>query len=238
MKIDLHTHSIASGHAYSTIKEMAAEAAERGLKYLAITDHGPKVEGAPQEVYFRNFDRMAKEIHGVRILAGVEANIIDHDGNLDLPEETLAKLDVVVAGFHPSSGFPDMGIEKNTDAAILATKNPRLKIFSHPYATYYELDLDRLIPAALENGVIPELNVSYFGINEKIDEGLIKTAKLIKACGGKVLFNSDAHAHHAVGDFSKFLDNLDRLGLEKEDILNYDLEATLKFLGIDEEIKN
>lgn len=234
MKIDLHTHSVMSGHAYSTISEMAAVAAERGLKYLAITDHGPAGIGLADKSYFNNFNRMPKELSGVKILAGIEANVINDNGEVDLPDDVLEKMDVVVAGFHPTAGYIDQGIEKNTEAAIKLVKNPHVKILSHPYAKYFELDLDKLIPVALENGVIPELNVSYFGINDEMDEGIIKTAKLIKALGGKVLFNSDAHGCHEVGDFSKFLENLDRLGLEKEDILNYDLEATLKFLGIDE----
>ena len=100
MKIiaDMHTHTISSGHAYSTVNELAAEAARKGLLAMAITDHGPALPGGPHMYHFGAMRFIPETIGGVRILRGIEANIIDARGSLDLPEHYLSKLDFVMAG--------------------------------------------------------------------------------------------------------------------------------------------
>ena len=89
MKIvaDLHTHTIVSGHAYSTLMENAKYASEIGLKILGVTDHGPNMPGAPDPWYFGNFKVLPKKLFGVKMLYGCEANIIDSEGNLDISSE-------------------------------------------------------------------------------------------------------------------------------------------------------
>ena len=81
LKIDLHTHTIASGHAYSTLLENLQEAKGKGLKMLAITDHGPQLAGGPQLFYFGNLRVLPREYLGVELLRGVEANILDSNGS-------------------------------------------------------------------------------------------------------------------------------------------------------------
>ena len=85
MKIiaDLHTHTIASTHAYSTVTEMAQAAADAGLYALALTDHGRRMPGAPGAYYFESLGLIPKELFGVRMLKGMEANITDYEGNID-----------------------------------------------------------------------------------------------------------------------------------------------------------
>ena len=97
---DLHCHTTASGHAYSTVTEIAAQAAALGLRAVAITDHGPALPGSADMRHFANLNLLPTHILGVRILRGVEANIINVEGGLDLPDSLLEKLDVVIAGFH------------------------------------------------------------------------------------------------------------------------------------------
>ena len=236
MKIDLHTHSLMSGHAYSTISEMAQAAALKGLEVLAITDHGPACVGAPSHKYFRNAQRKPKLINGVRILSGVELNIINAEGELDLPDEVLENLDVVIAGLHSGCGFSDLGIEKNTEAVIKAMQNPHVKILSHPYAKYFELDLEKIVQASIENDVLIELNASYIytdrSRSETIYNNMIKTMKLLKAAGRKVVLTSDAHNHEEVGNFEEALARLPELGLERSDIMNSDMGEVLDFLKI------
>ena len=91
--VDTHTHTVASGHAYGTVTEMAKAASEAGLRLLAVTDHAPKLPGAPHEMYFRNFKVIDREMFGVKLLMGVELNIIDHRGTVDM-EEGLLRLKV------------------------------------------------------------------------------------------------------------------------------------------------
>ena len=102
MKIvaDTHTHTIASTHAYGTVKEMVEEAAALGLYAIAITDHGPNMPGSPRQWYFNNLNAIPSTYLGVRVLKGAEANIADFDGNLDIDEPTLKSLEWIVASIH------------------------------------------------------------------------------------------------------------------------------------------
>src|SRR5512143_2863595 len=99
---DMHTHTVASGHAYSTVNELARAARDRGLKALALTDHGPALPGGPHLYHFGAMRFIPPWIDGVRILRGVEANIIGPDGTLDMPDSYLDKLEFVMAGLHDS----------------------------------------------------------------------------------------------------------------------------------------
>ena len=87
--IDTHTHTIASGHAYNTIDEMTRKAAQIGLPAIAFTEHTPKMPGSCGKLYFSNFKVLPREKFGVRRLFGCEANIMDYDGTLDMPDTLL-----------------------------------------------------------------------------------------------------------------------------------------------------
>lgn len=84
---DLHTHTIASTHAYSTFSEMVRAAAERGLYALAVTDHARTMPGAPREWYFSCLHELPLHYRGVMTIAGIEANVLDFEGNLDLEKK-------------------------------------------------------------------------------------------------------------------------------------------------------
>ena len=159
MKIcfDMHTHTVASGHAFSTFKENVKEAAAKGLYAMGMSDHAPAMPGSAQEIYFGNFKSIRRELMGVKIYTGVEANIMDFNGTLDLGECTLQKMDYVIASLHVPCIRPGSPRE-NTDALIGAMKNPYVKIIGHPDDDRYPLEYDRLIPAALENRVALEVN--------------------------------------------------------------------------------
>ena len=96
MKYEVDTH----WHAYSTVVENAREAANKGLKMIVITDHGPALGEGINRYYFGNMTVIPRQIEGVYILRGIEANILDCKGTLDLPERYLKKLDIVLAGLH------------------------------------------------------------------------------------------------------------------------------------------
>ena len=87
--LDTHCHTISSGHAYSTIKEIAEAAADSGLKLIAIRHHGSAMPGGPSLFHIGNMRVIPEYIKGVRVLKGVEANIMDFDGGLDIPEKYL-----------------------------------------------------------------------------------------------------------------------------------------------------
>ena len=98
--IDVHTHTLASGHAYNTIYEMAQEAAARGITLLGITEHAPKMPGSCHTMYFMNLKVLKREMFGIRMLFGAELNVLDEEGSVDLPDSVLSSLDIAVASIH------------------------------------------------------------------------------------------------------------------------------------------
>lgn len=74
---DFHIHTVASNHAYSTIRDIVSQAKKKGLKYIGITDHGPSMLDGPHYYYFANLGIIPDIIDGVRVLKGIESNIID-----------------------------------------------------------------------------------------------------------------------------------------------------------------
>ena len=116
-KLDVHTHTIASGHAYSTIEEMARAAARKGLEILGITEHAPGIPGTCDPIYFRNLHVVPREMSGVRLLLGAELNILDVNGTLDLDEHYYRMLDLRIAGIHQLCYTPGTP-EENTDGMM------------------------------------------------------------------------------------------------------------------------
>ena len=130
-KIDTHTHTLLSGHAHSTLLENAAAAAEAGLEGFVLTDHGPMVPGASPDFVVTTYRFFPPEIKGVRVYHGVEANIYDDAGSIDMPEKYMAELDYVIAGIHEfvrRSG----GRQKDTEAVLGTINNPYVDIIAHP----------------------------------------------------------------------------------------------------------
>ena len=83
IKTDLHTHTLASTHAYSTLEENCRGAFANGLEGINMSDHGPSMPDAPYEGHFSNMRILPEYIHGVKVWKGAEANIVDYDGNID-----------------------------------------------------------------------------------------------------------------------------------------------------------
>lgn len=100
IQLDVHTHTVMSGHAFSTVQEMVHEAAAQGLKILGITEHGPNIPGTCDPIYFRNLHVVPRQMYGVRLLLGAELNILDTKGTLDLDEQYYRMMDLRIAGIH------------------------------------------------------------------------------------------------------------------------------------------
>lgn len=237
MKTDLHTHTVASGHAFGTVLENAKAAKAKGIELIACTDHGPSVQGTSQEIYFRCFDRLPREFEGVKILFGVEANVMDNEGHLDLPDSVLKNLDVVIVGLHMvEGGYVNQGIEKNTEVLIKVMDNPYVKMISHPYWSIFEVDMVRVTEAAIAKNILLEINAAFFFIGHRLDEHTLDKMrtmiKILKDHGQKIIINSDAHNPYEVGRFEEVIARFEELGLNNDDILNNDLPAVLKFFGI------
>lgn len=87
---DLHTHTLASTHAFNTVTEMARAAYEMGHKAIAITDHGPQMPDSPHIWHFYNLMRLPQKIEGVFLLRGMEADVLNIRGELDFRRQSLS----------------------------------------------------------------------------------------------------------------------------------------------------
>jgi len=229
--LDTHCHTISSGHAYSTIKEIAEAAADLGLKLIAMTDHGPAMPGGPNLFHLGNLRVIPEYIKGVRVLKGVEANITDFDGGLDVPERYLKKLDIVIASLHEvciDSGT----VEENTRALVGAMSNPYVDIIAHPGNPYYPIDIDRLLQCAKDTGTLIEINNSSFlGSRKGSDENCrIITAKA-KETGVVLAAGSDCHICCDVGKFNKIEEIFEELEMPEALVINTDPLKLIDYLN-------
>ena len=226
IQFDLHTHTIASGHATTaTITDMAKSAAAKNLKMLGISDHGPATLGGGRISYFRNLAYAPRKRLGVEMLYGVEVNIMDNKGTLDLDDTILKNLDYAIASMHRPVIKPGT-IEENTAAYIAAMKNPYVRIIGHCDDVKYPVDYFALVQAAMKNHVFLEINNSslspdgYRG-NTKANNLII--LNLCKHFHYPVLLSSDSHGPEHVGDFSYALELVKLAEMPGELILNYSL---------------
>lgn len=129
--VDLHMHTVASTHAYSTLSDYIAEAHRKGIKLFAITDHGPDMADAPHHWHFINMRIWPRVVNGVGILRGIEANIKNIEGEIDCSGPMFDSLDLIIAGFHEPV-FAPHDKETNTQAMIATMASGNVHIISHP----------------------------------------------------------------------------------------------------------
>jgi len=227
---DLHIHTISSGHAYSTVMENVRAAADRGLEMIAITDHGPAMPGGPHEYHFGNQRVIPDELFGVRILKGVEANIIDRDGKLDLEDYRLAQLDIVLAGLHNICS-PAGSVGENTEMMINAIKNQWVDVIVHPGNPDYLIDALAVVQAAVEYDVAIEINNSSLKMSRVGSKPYCeKIICLAKQYGAKMVVGSDSHFALAVGDFSQAQELLAKYDILPSEVLNTSSVAIINHL--------
>ncbi len=229
---DLHVHTVASGHAYSTIGEIALEAARKGVKMVGMTDHGPGLPGGPHSYHFAALRFVPETLHGVRILRGIEANILGV-GQLDLEEALLERLDLVMAGFHEDCGFDDRGEAENTRALLALMEHPRVKVIAHPGNPNFPLDYEAVVCKGAETRTALEINNSSFCISRRGSSGNCR--EIIRLCarhGAPVTVGSDAHIAQGVGEFDDALMELGAVGVKWEQVVNRSTDSALEFLGL------
>lgn len=229
--VDTHCHTLASGHAYSTVKEIADAAGEKGMKMVAITDHGPSMPGGPHIYHFGNLRVLPEYISGVRILRGVEANMISYDGHLDMPEMYLGRLDIVIAGFHDICLVPG-SVEENTRAVIAAMHNPLVDIVAHPGNPQFPINIEKVVDCAIETGTLIEINNSSFGNARKgSSENCNLIAAQAKRKGALLTTGSDSHFCFDVGKFDKVISLFESLGITEELVVTSEPKKLIDFLN-------
>ena len=232
-EFDPHTHSIASGHGTcDTVADLAKKASSVGLKAIGITDHGPATMCSSRASYFRSLTYAPKKRCGVTVFYGVELNIVDKEGTVDLSDDILENLDYAIISMHKPNIKPGT-IEENTFAYVNAMKHPKVKIVGHPEDVKFPVDFEALIVAAKHFGVAIEINnhsLSPEGYRGDVHENVRTILQLCKKYNHPVVLSSDSHGVKHVGDFSYALELVKECNFPENLMLNSSLEKFQNFV--------
>ncbi len=232
-ELDLHVHTLASGHAFSTILESVRVAKDKGLKGIAFLEHGPALPGGAHPYYFSNLRVLPREIEGVQSFFGVEANIVNEKGELDLEDAILSELDLVAVALHPRCGYENQGIKKNTEVVLKALENPYVDMIAHPANQAFPLDIEPIIEAAREKNIIIEVNNSSLLPTTTRQGAKELTRRFALSCLEKkalIALNSDAHYSSLIGEVEEAYALIKGQDFPSELIINSRLEFFLKYL--------
>jgi DNA polymerase (family 10) len=222
IKGDLHVHSKWSDGSHD-FEELIDEAKKRGYEYIAITDHskglgiarGLSAERLMEEK--EEIDAINKRLRGFRLITGIEVDIRS-DGNMDLPDDVLKKLEIVVASIH--SGFRQSK-EQITKRLVSAMRNPYVSVIAHPTGRLigerdpYDVNMNEILKVAKETGTAIEINA--YPIRLDLNDVY---AKMAKEMGVQIVISTDTHITTQF-DYMGYGVSIARRGwLEKKDVLN------------------
>jgi len=230
IEVDSHTHTIASGHAYSTLEENIQAAVKNNLKVIAFTEHGPEMPGGPHPWFFQNLRVVPRFMHNIAVLRGAEANILNASGQLDVTPDITEQLDIVLGSLHEPL-FAPASERDNTRAVINAIESGAIDIFAHGGNPAFPIDYRAVAQAAADCKVLIEINNSSFTTSRpgsKVNCGTL--ARAVIDCGGNLVFGSDAHIACRVGVFDECQEFARNHELPEERILNTDARRFLYFL--------
>lgn len=232
IELDVHTHSVASGHAYSTIQEMAKAASEKGLKLLGITEHAPALPGACAPIYFRNLHVVPRKMYGVDLLLGAEVNILNSNGELDMDDKMMSILDLRIAGIHSLCYTPGSK-DENTAGLIKVISNPMINIISHPGDGTADLYFEPIVLAAKDNKTLLEINNSSLKpIRHKTEarDNNLEIMRLCKKYDVPVILGSDAHISFDIANYEFLGSLINEVDFPEDLIVNFSVEHFRKFL--------
>lgn len=227
IEVDLHTHSLFSSCGLHTTIEMLEKGKALGMKGLAITDHGPALGGRLSSVFFT---RLEDPVPGIRLLKGVECNLLEEPGRIDCPQSFLPHMDVVLLGIH-SNTDAGLGKARLTQMLLQAIKNNQyVDAIAHLDSAPCEIDYGPIVREALKCDMVVEIN------NSKSRPGVASpeaTQELIAVCKKlecPIVVSSDAHALNEVGRDDLVRPLLERARFPVNLIVNRDAQAAFRFV--------
>lgn len=231
--IDLHTHSISSGHGSTdTINDMAKTAAARGIQILGISEHGPATAGSAKPSYFRSLKLANHNRFGVQLLYGAEVNIVTPAGDLDLDDDVLSCLDYALISIHPPTLTPYEHRDL-THAYVNAMEHPKVKFLGHIDDARFPVDFERLLAISKEKGVYPEINNGSLMPDAYRKGGQENCRKILDICKKlelPVLLSSDSHGVKNLGNVEYVLPLLKECNFPEHLIINNQPEFLWKIL--------
>ncbi len=232
---DMHMHTLVSGHAYGTIREMVIEAKQQGLQLIGISEHAPGIPGTVDPFYYCNLEIIPAKIEGIEVLHGCEINVLN-GGKLSLEQQYIDYLDYAIVGIHRQC-YQDEGREVNTDNLIECMKNDKVFFVSHPDDDHTPLNYSRLVQAAKKYHVALEVSNSSL-VKEKYRLNCYHNYKtMLQLCQEydvSIIVSSDAHDPSWVGKFDLAYQLLEELEFDERLILNNDIDKLKAFICIKE----
>jgi DNA polymerase (family 10) len=222
LKGDLHMHTTASD-GKASLREMVVAAKQRGLSYIAITDHSPRVSMARGlnadrlRQQWEEIDRVNREFDDFTVLKGIECDILEK-GGMDLPDDVLAEADWVIASIHYGQQQPEKQI---TERMLGAIENPHVSIIAHPTGRLigrrepYAVDLEKVFAAAARHGTLMEINANPARLD--LDDVAVAAAK---RHGIPIVISSDAHSTSGLDVLRYGVLQARRGGLSAQDVAN------------------
>jgi putative hydrolase len=228
LEVDLHVHSLFSACGLHTILELIEQGRKVGLKAMAITDHGLAVGGGRLTSVF--FERFRSPYDDIKVYKGIELNLLDEKGAVDIVGQYLPFVDILLFGVHPN--LPPRGPkEYYTDMVIAAMENnPFLDILSHPNDPAYPLDYPKIAKKAAQKGMALELNHSKVLYKRSTPDDALALVRACKEAGCLMAVNSDTHALLELGRDESVRPLLEKAKFPAELIVNRTAEAAEKFI--------
>ena len=231
--IDTHTHTLVSGHAYNTMKEMAKAAADKGLDGLAITEHAPMMPGTCHEYYFSNLKIVPRTMYGIELLLGVELNVLDESGAVDLPENLIREMDLVIASLHIPCYKGEKTEEHITNAYVRVMERGDVDIIGHPDDARFPINYQKLVETAARTHTILEVNHTSlkpdaYRVNAR--ENYHQMLTLCKKYGVMISLGTDAHVDTLIGEYPYVYELLKEEEFPEELVANTSVEKLKSLL--------
>lgn len=235
-KIDLHIHTNVNPHAYSTLEENIRSAKNKGMTTIAITNHGPALQDSPHWWGLANMDVIPEYVDGVRILKGVETNILDDNANIDINQQIFKRMDIIIGGFHDVPQYGEtLDTERNTRAIINLMRSQKIDIAVHLGNPKFPINYEEVVKVAKECNVAIELNNTSLltpGSRKGSTPNCLKLAELAKKEGCFISFGSDSHFSLQIGIFNEVEKIIKEVNFPEELIINSSEERLNNFLKL------
>ncbi len=231
IKTDLHVHTIASTHAYSTVLEYITMAQQNGLELIAITDHTMLSEDSPHVWHFTNIGVIPRKVGSVEILRGAETNICNANGDIDIADDERINLDIIIASLHLEI-FSPKSADEHEQMLVGTMQNPNVHILGHVGRCGFTINAENIARAAKKYNKLIEVNNHTLKgevTNKDNCKELLRQCKIHEV---PIVVNSDAHICFEMGVFDKAEALLKSVDFPYELIVNRDKETLKRHLSL------
>jgi putative hydrolase len=228
--IDVHTHTFACHHAFSTLEENVASAKSKGIKYLCYTEHGPTMPYAPPDWFYEELTIIPKIMNNINVITGVESNVMDESGKTDIDDLPKHWFNYVIASLHKHTYLP-VDHKDDTQALLNAMDNPYIDMLGHVDSPLYNLNYEAIVKKAVKTNTLIEFNNgSINGVRKNGKPNFYTMANLCMKYDCMIALGSDAHISYNVGVFDDITKILNEVDFPNELIINNKEKIFLDFL--------